>query len=374
MDAQGLLLAPVVYRPHWMFWLGFWLLCLYLPAWFLERKKQITATTDPPGQRAHHESLLQAPLWQRMPLFPRTRNGVFLCLGAALCAGTLVWSAWWRVPPGVGVRLLDVGHGQAIVVEWRLQKSAGRILVDGGSLATTGTSVGKTVVVPTLTAEAWPSLDWVINTHPDTDHLGGLLYVLENMRVGGYAGNGDKATGRMGALERAALAASGLHQQVLRRGQTLTLGHDLLLEVLWPPPLGDEADRSTLPHNAHNDASLLLRLVWQGKPLALFCGDLERAGLEAVMRETAASLTAEVIVLPHHGSRHSLLPAFYDAVAPKAALVSTGFANQWHFPHAEVRAAWAARGVSLFNTAEEGQILIHWTSPGEAFMLTTARP
>lgn len=391
MDTHGLLLAPVVYRPGWVFWAGFWLICLYLPVWWLQTGETAGHSGTSPAARRHNPAR-EPTLWrQRARGLFLTRGGGFLCLGAALCAGAIAWSTWWRVPPGVGLRLLDVGHGQAVLVEWRLPEGTGRVLIDGGSLANTGASMGKIVVMPTLTAGAWPAVDGVINSHPDTDHLGGLLYVLGNLRVDAYAGNGIPPAGPMAEQERAALAASGLRQRVLSRGQTLALSENLLLEVLWPPP----TDHAESPRKARNDASLLLRLVWQGKPLALFCGDLERPALKALMEKAGAALSAEterpadsvpaetkkpgalhaeVLVLPHHGSHNSLLPAFYDAVSPKAALASAGFANQWGLPHAEVRAAWAARGVPLINTAEAGQISIHWTSPGEAFMLTTARP
>ncbi|MDR2160683.1 MAG: ComEC/Rec2 family competence protein [Desulfovibrio sp.] len=358
MDSRNLLYAPAALRPHWLSTAGFWLICLALPAALLERARR----------RAVHQTC-----GPDRPASPDPRRFILLAgLGLTLLAAPLALAWLENRETRVSLRVLDVGQSQAVLVEWsglaadgRKGAESGRILIDGGGFFSSSADPGRNIVAPVLTDNALPRLDAVINTHPDTDHLAGLLYILEHFQVKGFAAGSGSPPPALASRLRRVVAGRGLRPRELRAGDRLNLGPDLALEVLWPPD-GQAGRKSS------NNASLVLRLIWQGSPLALICGDAEIPALRGLLRRKA-DLRAAVLVLPHHGSRSSLIPDFYAAARPRVALVSCGYGNQWGFPAPEVRKALAACGIPLFSTAEFGQLRATWRTPGEEPGLSAAR-
>ncbi|MDL2209433.1 hypothetical protein LJC26_01325 [Desulfovibrio sp. OttesenSCG-928-O18] len=252
----------------------------------------------------------------------------------------------------VSLKLLDVGQGQAVLITWQGKNGNGRMLVDGGGFASGTFDVGRQIVSPVLTANAAPELNWVVNSHPDADHLQGLLFPLSTFRIGSVALGPDPGQKKTQTTVRrdAILERRGIAPVLWRAGDTVTLTPGLVLEVLHP---GDD------PGLSSNNSALVLRLVREGKPLALICGDVEKYGI-ARMLARGPRLEADVLVLPHHGSAGSFSPQLYDAVKPKLALAACGYANTWHFPARIVREGLAARKIPLLTTAAQGQIAVTW--------------
>ncbi len=365
LDGTGLLLAPLMPRPHWLSSAGFWLLCLSLSALMLGK--------------------------------PGTRRGttVFVLAGLVMLLIPPGMALYTDRQPGVRLRLLDVGQGQSVLVEWSglagagsdNSRPAGRALIDGGGLPGGNFDVGESIVGPVLTDNALPRLDMVINTHPDADHLAGLMHILERFTVGRYLTNGDRPVPALEKREQAVLERSGLVRRVLAAGDRLALGSDLRLEVLWPT--GEWQKIREPGEEKGNNASLILRLVWRDKGLALLCGDAEAPALKVLLAETQKSsdgtpllasdsrpdsaLAAQVLVVPHHGSGGSLVPGFYEAVRPELAMASCGYANKWGFPSPAVRNALRTLGIAFHDTAESGQIQVVWRNPDEPPDVVLAR-
>ncbi len=352
MDAAGVLAAPVTLRPSWPAWAGFWLLLLLL-----------------------------LPLASRRAFSRRT--ACLAILGMALLVGPTVTQGLAGFDASVRLQLVDVGQGQAVLIGWQgIQGKEGRILVDGGGFASGATSsgnsfdVGRQVITPLLTANHAPELAWVVNTHGDADHLQGLLFPLATFKVGAFARSAEEAEAeetagqspRSATLERKKqiLRHAGITPALWRAGDVIPLAPDLTLEVLHPK---SGRGKSASPNNA----ALVLRLVWQGKGLALICSDIEKPGLRRLLAAPRPDLAAKVLILPHHGSAGSLEPALYDAARPKLALASCGYGNQWRFPAPAVRNALAERGIPLETTADRGQISLTWR-PGKEAAVTFARP
>lgn len=154
---------------------------------------------------------------------------------------------------------------------------------------------GKALVAPALTTNDAPRLAAVCNSHPDLDHMGGLIHVLQALDVPLLLDNGQDNKGARGALWRAARLA---HQaRALADGDVLLLGDpalDLRLEILHPPrpaagtagttkkaALADESDTA---FQSGNNASVVARLTCRGQGLALFTGDAEKPVLRRLLR------------------------------------------------------------------------------------------
>lgn len=251
----------------------------------------------------------------------------------------------------VTIDILDVGQGQAIALSLPDDR---RLLVDGGGFNSPRFDAGRDIVAPALTANAAPRLDLVVNTHPDTDHLRGLIFIIDRFDVGGFLTNGDAPRGTNARSLSKALNRTGLTADTIHAGMALPLGEGLTLRVLHPP---------AGHRGSSNNRALVLRLEHEGRGLAVLCGDAEAPALRDILR-SGIPLEAEVLVLPHHGSASSLLPAFYDAVAPKVAIASCGADNRFGFPSTPVREALAERGITLLTTADAGRIALAWGDRG----------
>lgn len=295
--------------------------------------------------------------------FGARRRACWLCLCLALLAGPGLYRAVDHSRDRVRLTVLDVGQGQAVLIEAR---GGRRWLVDGGGLAGApggpgAFDIGRAVVAPALTWGRLPRLDGVVMSHPDRDHTGGLVYLLGSFRVGFLAGNGEIP--QAGDF-RAALAASGLTPQAWRAGERVDLGDGLALEVFHPPV--QYAKRG-------NDASLVLRLVWKDKGLAVLPGDAGQGVLDSLATWSSpdASLAADVLVAAHHGSASALSPGFYSRVGAKWALISCGRGNTFGFPAPQVVQALEQSGAQPLATARGGAVSAEWDSPQSAPRITS---
>lgn len=324
MARHGLLALPALLRPHWT----------TLPAW-----------------AALAAALALLPGRGRLPPAGRrlAAAGMLLLLAGPLLRATDIWFGPLRMA------LLDVGQGQAVLL--RLPGGQ-RLLIDGGGSASARFDPGRAVVGPTLAWNAAPRLFAVLASHPDTDHLHGLGYILDNFAVTHVFHNGE--TPHADAA-RAMRIWENMDGSALHAGMTLDLPSTaeppLRLEVLHPPP--PWAENAAF---AGNDNSLILRLVQGDKGLALLPGDAELPALRHVLA-SGRDVRAEVLILPHHGSRHSLSPEFYDAVKPRLALTSCGRNNRYNYPAPAVRRELEARSIPLRSTAAEGRLEVRWPLP-----------
>ena len=285
--------------------------------------------------------------------FPASAKRLLLAGALLLSVGPLLWVHNF-FEPKISLRVLDVGQGQSVMLEW---PHGGRALVDGGGLFSDRFDVGRDLVSPVLTSNNLPRLDFIAVTHPDRDHLKGLLFIADNYTVGAaYTAQPEpidtpqpESSRPLAEAFGAILASRGIPRHTLHAGNVLPLADGLTLEVLAPAP-------GVTPSG--NDG-LVFRLVLNGHGLALLPGDAEAPYLRALLR-SGADLSADVLVLPHHGSSGSLVPALYDAVSPRLAIASAGAYNPYRLPSRKVRDALEQRAIPLRITGDEGEIAVHW--------------
>jgi competence protein ComEC len=257
--------------------------------------------------------------------------------GAVIVA--LVWLAVASLPDGrLHVSFLDVGQGDAIFIT---TPGGRQMLIDGGPSATaTLWGVGRHMPF-------WDrSLDVVVNTHPETDHLTGLPEVLERYRVDQIILPDVENDTALYAAWGEAIAAEGATIIPARAGARMSLGDGVWAEILHPGgvPSGDRL----------NDHSVVLRIGLGGISF-LLPGDIE-AGVERRLAADGALLGATVLKVPHHGSNTSSCEPFLTAVDPQVAVVSVGADNRFGHPAPEVLARYAERGIPVLRTDELGTV------------------
>jgi competence protein ComEC len=228
--------------------------------------------------------------------------------------------------------LLDVGQGLAAVV--RTQEHV--LVFDAGPRFASGFNSGEAVVAPYLHAYGARHIDLLMVSHADNDHRGGVEGLVAQVPVQRIVSS---------APERLAPLSAGPCRAGMRWEWD-----GVQFEILHPD--------ATMPRSGRqaNNRSCVLR-VQAGGGSVLLSGDIEQAA-EQVLVARGAALAADVLVVPHHGSRTSSSEAFLTAVAPRFALFPVGYRNRYGFPKPDVVARYRRREVGLFDTAHHGAIEI----------------
>jgi competence protein ComEC len=280
-----------------------------------------------------------------------------------LFLGLILLTVWvWRQAlapsPYLTVTFLDVGQGDSIVI----QTPGGHTLVIDTGRRTPDDDMGRRVVLPFLRAQGVHHLSALLLTHPDDDHIGGAVTLLERLSVGRLLlsplpSNTPNYLETLDAARRNRVPVT-----TLARGQTLDFRDGVVADVLHPavsgPPPSEHPD---------NNASLVLRLRYE-KVSILLTGDAEREAEEEMVR-SKREMASGLLKLGHHGSLTSSTERFLDAVRPQAAIVSAGRNNSFGHPHPDVLARLAARQIHVFRTDKHGTITV--TSDGRTLRVTT---
>jgi competence protein ComEC len=260
-------------------------------------------------------------------------------LGLPLLLPVLAWQAP-RPPPGeFEVLAADVGQGNALLV----RTATHTLVYDAGPGYSRDTDAGQRVLVPLL--RAWgEQVEVLMLSHRDSDHTGGAAAVLR-MQPGARLLSSLEDGHPLGSLRPLERCSAGQHWS----------WDGVTFEVLHPAAL---AYRQRLRPNA---MSCVLR-VGQARAHALLVGDLEKAQ-EALLAQAPAALAADLLLVPHHGSRTSSSDAFLDAVHPAAALVQAGYRNRFGHPAPDVMQRYRSRGIPVFASAQCGAALWRSTAP-----------
>lgn len=302
-----------------------------------------------------------------LPRLPKPRKPGKLLLTLAVAA-VLLWSvsgpgrAFWNQmflrsgfggsdpdPAGLEIHVIDVGKADAILV--RCQGHAG--LID------TGAGGDGEDVADYLLRHGVKELEFVLLSHNDSDHIGGLPTVLGELAVDTlYQGelSVEEPSLEGAAMDRALSGWEG-ERRTLARGDSFSLG-GASFSVLGP----------CRAYESSNDSSLVLRLEF-GEASALFCGDIE-ATAELDLVKSGQELQADLLKVPHHGSATSCSQRFVKAVMPQLAAVSVG-PDRNQLPRAEALEQLEAVGAQIYRTDTDGSIV--FSSQGEDFAIETER-
>jgi competence protein ComEC len=270
----------------------------------------------------------------------RKRNLLILILVAA---NLLVWLVAGRETPNgiLTIAVLDVGQGDAIYIE---APNGNQVLVDAGAGRQILAALGE--VMPFYDR----SLDLLIATHPDADHVGGFPAVLQRFQVSGWLESGMESETATWAAVETARAEAGLERLIARQGLKIILDEGVALTVLWPVA-------NPNPKGETNDASIVARLDY-GETSALLTGDAPTAPVENyLLAHESAALPATLLKIAHHGSRYSSSLQFLKTVNPQSAAISVGAKNRYGHPAPQVLSNLAELKIPLRRTDERGTVV-----------------
>lgn len=255
------------------------------------------------------------------------------------------------------IDFLDVGQGDAAFITF---PNGETMLVDGGGRINYSrktdddtepfepdvSRIGEMVVSEVLWERGLSRVDYLVATHADADHIQGLIDVAKNFEIGSaYVGRIPTGISEFdefaGVLNRKQIPVVQVS-----RGDVFTVG-DVRIELLHPLTVGSDSE---------NNNSVVLRIV-HGEREFLLTGDIEKEA-EAELVLTPEFLRADVVKVPHHGSRTSSTGAFVDAVNGEHAVISVGRRSVFGHPHEEVVQRWKNSGAETITTGESGMITI----------------
>jgi competence protein ComEC len=281
------------------------------------------------------------PTFHKKRLFALTVGAAMLCV--------VFWSPLRQEPM---ISFLDVGHGDSIFVR---SSKGGTMLVDAGD-AQGKMDMGERVVAPFLWSNHARRIDFLVASHGDSDHIGGMQYILKSFDVGTMC---VASAGWNRPHEKALLALCadlGVPVRTLSAGESFKLDDFATVEVLSPPAdLPESRSRSESAENVNNN-SLVLRLRQDGVPI-LLPGDIQK---ETENRLASADCGASVLKVPHHGSKTSSSPEFIDAVAPSDCVISVGDRRGGTSLNEDVLDRYQERGIRIWRTDLLGGIRLRF--------------
>jgi competence protein ComEC len=189
-------------------------------------------------------------------------------------------------------------------------------------------------------------IDYLLLSHPDRDHFGGLVFIARNFTPAEFWTGGTSSRGTTYAILLAAIRTAGARTRRCDGSSAAMIIGGVGVRCLGPI--------AGLPQVKDNNASMVVRLSY-GHTTLLFPGDLEAKG-ERELVATGVPLDATILKVPHHGSRTSSSAPFIERVHPIVAVISLGYRNRFHFPASEVLGRYADQRVRVLRTDEVGAI------------------
>jgi competence protein ComEC len=271
------------------------------------------------------------------------KNAEWYLLGILFLVNILVWHAIFIESRAdiLTVAFLDVGQGDAIFIE---APNGNQMLIDGGNGGAVLRELGK--ILPSYDR----TIDIVLSTHPDQDHIGGLPEVFNRYIVSYFIESGVRSdTSAYAALVHSVKEERAEHI-LARSGTVIWLDEGVALTILFP-----DRDLSTLKDT--NTGSIVARLVY-GETEFLFTGDSPKSIEEYLVHSYGDSLKSDVLKVGHHGSRTSTAQSFLATVQPALSIISAGKSNRYGHPHKEVVDALSKAGSTIESTYENGTLVL----------------
>ncbi|MEO6333792.1 MAG: ComEC/Rec2 family competence protein [Pyrinomonadaceae bacterium] len=300
------------------------------------------------------------------PPSPRFRTAITTAgLAAAAALGLVITFHPLSAPAAAGllkIDFLDVGQGDSALVTF---PDGTTMLVDGGGQMNFRGSdddfepdrrrIGEAVVSEFLWEKGYSSIDYIVATHADADHIQGLADVARNFSigsilVGAVAEDDPEFTELMEVAESRRITVSGVHL-----GDHLSIG-GATVQIFNP-------ENNLPPSGSANNASVVMKIAF-GTRSFLLTGDIEQATERTLLANPVSDLRTDVIKVAHHGSRTSSTESLVDRVAAETAVISVGRKSRFGHPHPEVVARWRESGAQIFKTGDKGTVTIETDGNG----------
>lgn len=258
------------------------------------------------------------------------------------------------------ITFLNIGQGDSILITTPSKKV---ILVDGGTYPREWSSfdAGKHVVVPYLRKHDIKKLDIVIASHPDLDHIGGLLTVLKHFPVDLFIDSGTISTTQTYEDLLKLIKKKNIKYKIAKK-ETISIGPQVTLQILSPISEGFS--------DHPNNNSIVIKLEY-GNISLLLTGDITDIAENIYVEKYGKELKSNILKAAHHGSNSSSSQIFLDHVQPETAVISVGKNNPFGHPGKDVIDRFKNMNIDIYRTDESGHITI--STDGKTYKILTER-
>ena len=356
----------------------FEIVCYYVLGWVvlngLNTRQAPASYRNLPNATAEHASAQQ---WYLKPqgrfslyrLFSRVASvHKLLTAGSAAKRGAIIglvvvlallvdagyWFARRHLNSDLRVTYIDVGQGNSALLEL---PGGHTVLIDGGGFSDNNTfDMGARVLAPFLWRKKIKTIDTLVLSHPNSDHLNGLIFIARYFNVKTiWTNNETQATQGYDRLQNI-ISRKQINLPDFQHMPRQLLINGVEFCFLYPPA-DFLTQKASQKWRSTNNNSLVVKVSF-GDISFLFAGDIMAEAERELVDIAGADLACDVLLVPHHGSRTSSSQPFLLRVEPEVAVFSAGWKNRFRFPHATVLAAYEKIGCRTFRTDQNGAIMI----------------
>lgn len=244
------------------------------------------------------------------------------------------------------IYLIDVGQGDSTLI---ITQQDIKIVIDGGG--DENYDVGEKVLIPYLLSKGVYKLDYVIISHFDTDHVGGIIALAEKLKVKNII-IGIQSTNSKN-LEKLLEIVNNkkINLIIVSKGDRINIDQTTYIDILWP-----NNKKIILPNELNNN-SIVCKINLFEKSI-LFTGDIEEIAEKEIVEEYKKTnlLKADILKVAHHGSITSSTKIFLNEVSPKIALIGVGENNKFNHPSEEIIRRLEENKCKIYRTDEDGEV------------------
>ena len=245
------------------------------------------------------------------------------------------------------IHFIDVGQGDSSLI---ITPKGKKILIDGGG--DENYNIGNNVLIPYLLSKKINTIDYIIVSHFDTDHVGGLISVAEHLKTKNIIIS--KQINNSKNLYNLVKIANSKNINIIqiRENEIIDIEKDIKLLFLWP------RSNEMVLENSLNNNSIVCKLYYNDFSI-LFTGDIEKESEKRIIKEYDKKiLKSNVIKIAHHGSKTSTTSNFIDTVSPSIALIGVGENNNFDHPNIEIINRLKENNIDIYRTDLDGEITL----------------
>lgn len=258
------------------------------------------------------------------------------------------------IPRDLKINFVDVGQGDSTFI---ITPKNETILIDGGGSNTGSFDVGENTLLPYVLDKGYNKIDFMIISHFDSDHVGGLLTILEEIKVEKVLIGKQEEQSENYKRFLNIVKEKNIPVIVGKRGDKINIEKDLYLDILFP-------ESEQIEENMINNNSLVFNMHYNNFSM-LFTGDIEEIAEKRIIEITNKSrLKADIIKIPHHGSKTSSTRELLEIVLPKIALIGVGKDNLFGHPSSETIDKLDELEIKTYRTDINGEIMINVNKSG----------
>ena len=282
-----------------------------------------------------------------------TKNIISMCLVFVLIANSVMYM---QNHGNMMIYFIDVGQGDSTLINTARNKT---VLIDGGGSESSSFDVGEKTLLPYLLDRKITVLDFVIISHFDSDHCGGILFLMEHMKIKNIIISKQGKESANYSKFKSIVMDKGISVKFVKKGDRVKIDNTTYLDVLFP-------SNDFISENILNNNSIVAKICYNNFSI-LFTGDIEEIAENELCTkyENTNKLEANILKVAHHGSKTSSTTEFVKLVRPQIALIGVGEKNKFGHPNDGVIQRLKNDNVKIYRTDKMGEISLRINNKGE---------